>query len=262
MNDIGREFDILNGRASRAAPNKRNIVEFYSEPYQDMTASAEQGRPIYRDVVLIRIMLPGDMRSIIERRAHEEDKITYAREWEAFQRQESLSAEGTALEHWPVLSRSMVRQLKAYSIFTVENLRDLTDGQVAEIGMLGLRTLRNQAAAFIEHAKTGAVSASLVSEKERLEARVAQLEQALADANLRFETLERSRGGDVSSMSPISVPQSESKPSATRAPELPATTKSMSTKEVLDLAERVIGIKFQTRKEAEEAIAEARTVKD
>lgn len=254
--DFSREFDIANGR--QGSGKSRNMVEFFLEPMLDEGASEKAGRPIHKDVTLIRIIIPGDMRNIVERRANADDKAKYAREWEAFERQESTAQIGTPLEHWSVMTRAMVRQLKHFQIHTVDSLAGLSDANVSDVGILGLRTLRKQAQMYLETAATGSAPARLVSENERLDGEVAQLRAALTEANTRYEALLRDRGANVSAHEQIAV--ATPPPQHVETPKLviPDDIKRMSNKELFDFVERTCGIKVRTRADAESAIEELR----
>jgi hypothetical protein len=262
---LNREFDILQGRAVQAT-KRRNLVEFYIEPYHSEKQSAKAGRPVYVEVLNIRIIVPGDNKQIIERRATEEDKIEYAREWEAYQRSETLSATGTPLEHWSLLGRALVAQFKFFNVHTVDAVAELTDAQVSDMGILGLRTMRNQARAYLETAKTGAVPAALVSDNEQLKEENAKLRNEIRDLQVRFESELKKALGPVAGGAAAANVQTVSVASAQTA-KGPAPTvgvpddadmKRMSDKAVLELATKLSGVKVSRRAEAEEIIAEVR----
>ncbi len=252
-----RNFDAA---GNIQAPKSNNIVEFFSHAVLDEARSETAGRSIFTDVEMVRIIIPGDLKNIVERKADEEDRRKYARQYEAFQRQEAIAADGTPLEHWPALTTSMVRQLKFFNVFTVEALAGIGDAQMQEMGILGLRSLRERAKAFLHVAATGALPDQVIGENDRLKNEVALLRQQLEAANGRYEELLASKGGDPTAHEPITanVPVTTSSTEGSDAgPGIPGDWKKLGNAALFKLVQDKLGVKVGNRKEAEEVIEEA-----
>lgn len=258
MNDFTREFDIANGRRTDGQKKNSNLVEFFEHLVEDEEATAKAGRPIAKSITMIRIMMLGDKNSVIERKVTPQDKVQYARQWTAFEKQQEVAIDGTALESWPMLSRTLVRELKHFQIYTLEQLASLNDGQIMQIGILGLRTIVRSAKATLEMAKTGAVPAALVHESEALKAENAQLRQALAAANLRYETEVRAAGANPAA---VDAPAVVATPTASKPVEvvIPDDFSKMGSREVMALAKQVTGLIPRNRAEAEDALRDAKS---
>lgn len=98
---------------------------------------------------------------------------------------------GTPLSQWPGVSTAMADELKKYAIRTVEDVRDLGEGQLEKIRLPNMRTLRDQAKAFLENVGSAAAAereaardsqiadlqAALLAQKEQLDAAMALLEE-------------------------------------------------------------------------------------
>jgi hypothetical protein len=266
--EFTRNFDLATG-APVAPSQKRNMVEFMSQPIEDVGASAAAGRPVFIDRTIIRIIVPGDSKSIVERLAQAEDKLAYPGEWAAFERQEKFVSEGTSLDAYPPISRAVVRNLKNANVFTVEQLAGLSDLQCQQIGILGLRSMRAVASAWLETAKTGAAPVRLVTENEQLMDRVKHLEAELSAANQRYESLLRSTGADPSAISaratapasPVAAPAPAPAP-APVAPVAPAPVKpaipenyaKLPDKELFALVKSTTGMVATSRKVALEVM--------
>lgn len=257
MNDFTREFDIANGRRTDGQKKNNNLVEFFDHLVEDEVATAKAGRPIAKSITMVRIMMIGDKNSVVERKVTPQDKVQYARQWSAFEKQQEVSVDGTPLESWPMLSRTTVRELKHFQIYTLEQLASLNDGQIMQIGILGLRTIVRSAKATLEMAKTGAVPAALVHESETLKAENAQLRQALAAANLRYET-EIKAAGRNAAFENVTLAVTPTVEVSTEIA-IPDDFSKMGGREVMALAKQVTGLVARNRAEAEEALREAKS---
>lgn len=161
------------------------FAEFFYEPMLDETQSTAQGRPVYRDVPHIRICIPGDNTRETIRPVNKEstrytpsDMERFPRQWEAFMRQEHQHGDGTPLEHWPMVTKAQVKELKALDIHTVEMLAAVSD---VNLKWMGARQLRDNAKIWLEEANNGAGVAQVRKENEDLKARIASLEAMFHD---------------------------------------------------------------------------------
>jgi hypothetical protein len=73
------------------------------------------------------------------------------------------------------LTVSRITELKALNIFSVEDLANVTDGNLGRLGMGG-REFREAARTYISNAKDGVSNAALMDELTALRARLAALE--------------------------------------------------------------------------------------
>jgi len=258
-----RDFDPETGQTLNSN-HRRNLVEFFTEPILSENRSEAAGRAIFVDAEMVRIIVPGDARSIVTRRVTNQDKIEYEREYQAYKKGEQIASEGTPLEHWGMISRAIARQLKMVNVFSVEHLANLSDEQLSHTGVLGARVLRKQAAAFLEHAKTGKLSSQLVAENERLTNQVASMQAQMTAMNAKFEELLQRAGQNPVDHVPMSANpllnpiQTLAQPSADPAPgAIPSNWESFDRDATLALAEQVTGIKFSKLPEARAAIRES-----
>lgn len=197
-----RNFNLgmLPGEVSAPQDAKRGtcIPQFFTMSVKDESASAV-GLPRYREIEMVQFIIPGDKHNMPERKVKEIDKVQYAKQYEAFKKGLEQAADGTRLEDWPVLHRSMILQLKAQNIFTVEAIAGLSDDQLRAIGM-GARTLRNHAQAFLETCKTGQVPAQLVAENEALKNQVNLLMSQIGALSQKFENMAVKAGEKLEDM--------------------------------------------------------------
>jgi hypothetical protein len=151
-----------------------NHPRFFVDQVQDMVASENAGRPIFREEERVEIIMPGNPHTRPVARVSDEHRQRWPREYEAFKAGLEISPDGTPLEEWPILKRSQVMELKALGFKTVEHIRDMDDLAIQRIGMGG-RRLKELAGGFLDDADRIANESKLSAENERLTEQVAAL---------------------------------------------------------------------------------------
>ena len=125
--DWNRVQDPMFEQDQRFAADNKLYVQYYSRPILHGPESDAAGRPIYHDVDCIRIMVPGDKLSIIDRIASPDDKQRFADHYSKYQAGQQTQMVGTPLEHVPWMSRSKVEEYKYFGIHSVEQLANASD---------------------------------------------------------------------------------------------------------------------------------------
>lgn len=138
-------------------------VQFYMESVKDEEASEKEGRPIFADKEYIKIIPVGDKNTVRIRPVNlnqngnvPPDNVRWPQQYAAFKNQQIQPQEGTPLEQWPPLTKSQALTFKSANVHTVEQLANVSDGNLQNLGM-GARVFRDQAIAYIQSAKSGAV---------------------------------------------------------------------------------------------------------
>ena len=161
------------------------FVQFYTDALELKAESEKQGRPIFKDMPFVRIIVPGDTNNIIERVADENDKQRFPNAWAKYQNSEAKANEGTPLEQWPQITRSLLKECKYFEIHTVEALSNISDAHVAKLGM-GFGELRTKAKAWLEAAAGTAQITAQAAEN-------AQLKQMLADLQAQINDISEAK---------------------------------------------------------------------
>ena len=173
-------------------------AEFYVKPVKQNFASEEAGRPIFADVVYVKIMTPSDQLTQIDTIAREDHKARFPRQWAYFQNKQAGMQQvvGTPVGEWPQLTASAAEELRALKFFTVELIANANDSQLQKIGMIaGMspHSLRDKARAFLnlandsaEEAKREAELQALRDENEKIKA---ETDQKLAKMQEQMEAL-------------------------------------------------------------------------
>jgi hypothetical protein len=171
--DWSKVIDPLFETDARFAMDKKLYKQFYSRPIINAAESDAAGRPIFHDCDCIRIMVPGDKLSIVDRLASDDDKRRFADEYAQYQAGQQTQMVGTPLEQTPWMTRSKVEEYKYFGIHSVEQLSEASDSVGQKFP--GFYQDRDRAKAFIE-------AASGTS------ARIKELERRLEEMTVKMQT--------------------------------------------------------------------------
>jgi hypothetical protein len=166
------------------------IAIFYVEAVKNEFKTNQEGRPHYDEIEMVRLLIPGDNKSSPVKRVDEDDKLKYAKEYEAFKSGMEPPVDGTPLAEWPPILKSQVLELSHFHIKTVEHLAQIHDGQLQNMPM-GTRGLREQAKAYLAVAEHGtAPLAKMVTEIEDLKAAGNLKDSIIEEMGKRLSALE------------------------------------------------------------------------
>jgi hypothetical protein len=189
--DWDRVIDPQFDTDSRFAMDSKLYVQFYSRPIINGAESDAAGRPIFHDCDCVRIMVPGDKLSIVDRMASDDDKRRFADHFAKYQAGQQTQLIGTPLEQVPWMSRSKVEEYKYFGIHSVEQLAEASDSVGQKFP--GFYTDRDKAKAFIEAASGH-------------NARIAQLEAALAQMQEKMEAQAQAKALSPVPQTPVVTP--------------------------------------------------------
>ena len=153
--------------------DSRLAVQFYKKSVKQDIASAEAGRPIFKEFDFVRIMIPGDNLTEIDTYAQESHKQRFPRQWAHYQNQVANHEDiiGTPLDQWPQVTRSQADELRGLKFHTVESIADCSDQQLQRIGMvagMSPHNFRLKAKAFLNLANDSAEVAQREAELQAL----------------------------------------------------------------------------------------------
>jgi hypothetical protein len=163
---------------ARYAMDSKLMVNFYVRAVQNNFKTSQEGRPIFDEVEFIRIIIPGDTKTIIDTKVNPEYRHRFADKYERFQKGLAQAQSGTPLEVWPQMTVGQVAELKAMHISTVEQLADLSDVLAQKI--MGSHQLRQKAQAFLEAAAGEAQNSKMAAELEKRDVEIAALKEQMA----------------------------------------------------------------------------------
>ena len=169
--------------AFRESGKGKSFVFFYDRAVKNTAKSIAQGRPIFDNRVMIKKLVPGDSRLVIDTYAREPDFEAFPVEYARYQQKKEARPSGTPLEFWPALTDMQKAEFRALNIFTVEQFASLPDGASEKI--MGLNELRKKARAFVLAQEAGE---KLVEAQEKMKA---DAEEKAEQARIIKELTER-----------------------------------------------------------------------
>lgn len=176
-------------------PDDKLFVQFSMHPVYDPIASEGcdeyapdgrvigrkpgAGRAVYRDVEWIKIMIPGDRSTILEREVREDDKRRFARQYATFKRDGEEQVVGTPIETLahvvpPVLTFGQIEEYRHFGVRTIEQLVGMADGLAAKFP--GHQAIKQKAERYITAATADAPLAALRKANEEQAAQIANLQ--------------------------------------------------------------------------------------
>lgn len=171
MEQVDYNVDDFNGRFSG---DRSVMARFYTMPVPDRKATAEAGRPMFRDVEFVEIVAAGNANNIVQRRVTNEDRQRFARQYEMFRQGSDEQLVGTPLSEVAWLTRSQVEELAYLRVRTLEALASLDDSACSKHA--GLYDLKKKAGAAIQQSEGMAPITKLQEENEKLGKMVEELE--------------------------------------------------------------------------------------
>jgi len=181
--------DIDNPQFAGAVPDTTGLgVRFFRDVRKNEYQSEQQGRPIFEEVTMVHIVLPGNNLFDVKEVVREDHKRRFPLQWAAFQNAQDGKDPmmiGTPLEQWPLIGRAQAEELKGMKFFTVESVANASDATLARMGMAGGmagHALRERAQRFLEVARDNSAVNKQAEEIERLrqEQRTKDAEHAAA----------------------------------------------------------------------------------
>jgi hypothetical protein len=105
--------------------------------------------------------------------------------YEAWKKGNETPLNGTPLHAWSGVSREMADALKKFNIYTIEDLADFPDHQMAKLPIPQLREWRNRAKAWREAQATNEIGDKLASRDRKIEEQnglISDLQEQMRDA--------------------------------------------------------------------------------
>ena len=156
--------------------DSRLYVQFFVEAVQNNFKSEQQGRPIFDEVEMVRVMTPG-ARDVMVGKATYQYQARFPKQYAAFKAGKEQPLEGTPLEEVPFLSVGQVAELKAINVKTLEQLANMSDANAQQI--MGNFGLRQKAQNFLAVAKDNAPFTQMEAELAKRDAEIATLKDQI-----------------------------------------------------------------------------------
>lgn len=176
-------------------------LRFFVEPQQNNHASAQHGRPIFDECLMVEVIAPGSRESSpvfeLERKFAEEVGIDAPRrhpvKYREYEKQiksfregsDSADLRGTPLTAWPAISTALAASCKHAGVYTVEALAALPDSRLNVLGP-GSRSLVTRAQQFLEAANGNADTERLAAENAELRTDLERVRTEMRELSARL----------------------------------------------------------------------------
>jgi hypothetical protein len=138
------------------------LSRFFLHPVRNEQESTKSGHPVFKDVVYLELINPGAVDDTWQRKATDQDHITYAEAWAKFRAGEADQITGWRVEQWAALSPAEVATLKSHKFYTVESIAEASDAAIQSF--MGGAAMRAKAKAAIAQAADTSVAEKLATE--------------------------------------------------------------------------------------------------
>ena len=192
---------------STTAKKEKLYVEFYAREIPDERKTEEFGYAQFKEATYVKIFPPGEGNlNVVDRLASHCgakrgcaymkgapgetpcDVHRFPAQYAAFQGNlDQQEAAGLPLASWPVVNKAQVAMLKAFGVYTVEQLAAVNDSALPQLGPI--RSLRQKAIDYIESAKGMQPLQKMRSEIESRDNKIAALENALKEQGDKLQEL-------------------------------------------------------------------------
>lgn len=183
--DFDFEADRLNALSSQQAQSldSQLYVQFYRHAELNSFQTREQGRKIFDECVYVRILIPANRLNIIERRATDEDKLRFSRQYGQFLDKGETLQVGTPLSELPGMSAAQVLEMRHLKVETVEQLAGIPDTTAQLLG-IGGQELKQRAQKFLDrHANSEHLSEEVRELRSQLAVLMAERGAKVSEAD-------------------------------------------------------------------------------
>ena len=158
---------------TRFSMDSKLYVEFYRKPVLQPGKSREAGRAVYEEIDYVRIHVPGDKSSVIERPVSQQDVFRFQDRYNKWKAGQEEAVSGTPLSALPGMTASKVEEYKFFKLVTVEQLAEANDNLGAKF--MSFHQDKQRAKAFIEVAKNNAPIEKMNEELQKRDAEIENL---------------------------------------------------------------------------------------
>lgn len=165
--------DFAKPDETRFAADNKLYVEFFRKPVMQPGKSREAGRAVYEEIDYVRIHVPGDKSSVIERPLSQQDVFRFQDRYNKWKSGQSEAVTGTPLSALPGMNAAKVEEYKFFKIITVEQLAEANDNLGGKF--MSFQQDKQRAKAFMEVAANNAPIEKMNAELAKRDAELEEL---------------------------------------------------------------------------------------
>lgn len=182
--DTGPDFDTAAREKDGAHPR------FYMDTRQNKALSEKEGRPVFDDVEMVEVLIPGDRLNTPVFQVRDDHRKRWPKAYAAFRANQEAPLEGTPLDQLPGMTKGRVQELLYFHVHTIEQLAGMPDDLLMKAAPMDGRALRDKALRWVSATEGSAADEKLAAENRELREKMATMEQNSADLLDRLKGLE------------------------------------------------------------------------
>lgn len=165
--------DFAKPDETRFSADNKLYVEFYRKPVLQPGESRVAGRAVFKEVDYVRIHVPGDKASVVERPVSQQDEFRFADRYAKWKAGQEEAVTGTPLSALPGMTPSKVEEYKFFKLVTVEQLAEANDNLGSKF--MSFQQDKQRAKAFMEVARNNAPIEKMNEELQKRDAEIENL---------------------------------------------------------------------------------------
>jgi len=158
---------------SRFSMDNKLYVEFFRKPILQPGKSREAGRAVYEEIDYVRIHVPGDKSSVIERPVNQQDIFRFQDRYNKWKAGQEEAVTGTPLTALPGMNPSKIEEYKFFKLVTVEQIAEANDNLGGKF--MSFQQDKQRAKVFLEVAKNNAPIEKMNEELQKRDAEIENL---------------------------------------------------------------------------------------
>jgi hypothetical protein len=175
---------------SRFSMDNKLYVEFFRKPILQPGKSREAGRAVYEEIDYVRIHVPGDKSSVIERPVSQQDIFRFQDRYNKWKAGQEEAVTGTPLTALPGMNPSKIEEYKFFKLVTVEQLAEANDNLGGKF--MSFQQDKQRAKVFLEVAKNNAPIEKMNEELQKRDAEIENLRTMVEALQANAKPVKRS----------------------------------------------------------------------
>ena len=184
------DFEMNFEQQQQSEADRKLFVIFFKGTVKNETKSIAEGRPIFDEIDLVKIMTPGSRDTFVGD-ATPDYQARFPQQWARYKANQSQEDGGTPLNMVPWLTVGQIEEFKAFNVRTIEGLAGMADSVAQKF--MGFHEFRRKAQAYLEAAKETAPIHKMQAELQKRDDEIAQLKETVANLVKHREDEEKAK---------------------------------------------------------------------
>lgn len=169
------EFDTNAGKQDSARPI------FFKEVVQNAFQSEKEGRPVFVERDMVRILVPGDRNTEHVSIVKEEHRKRWPQQYAAWKANQEAPLNGIPIAELPGIGAAQAEELRYGKVLTIEDLAGLPDELLSKVAPMNGKKLREKAQRHLDAIAGAAPMEKLAAENERQAATIEEMRAQMAE---------------------------------------------------------------------------------